>query len=110
MADKESTAKRAVAHGDSVEAQAEKTAGAKAGAPEDRGSGASRGTRPPRGNKARKASRKAEEDLKAGASSDDSSKEEEEEEEEDAASSDREDVFWKHLVWGAYRSRKRRGE
>lgn len=35
---------------------------------------------------------------------------EEEEEEEEAEKTEANDLFWKNLVWGAYRSRKRRGE
>jgi hypothetical protein len=34
--------------------------------------------------------------------------EDDKEEEEEEAKAD--DLFWKHLVWGAYRSRKRRDE
>jgi hypothetical protein len=81
-------------------------------AAELRGAGAARGTKErPRGNKAKKARQQADLDAaakKAGEAA--KSVEEKEEEEEDKAACADEDVFWQHLVWGAYRSRKRRGE
>ena len=98
----------------------EKTPDATADLTRSRGAGATRGTQPkpaaakgaaPRGNKAQKAAReKAEQEAaakKAGEVAEDSDKEEEEDDEAKATS---EEVFWKHLVWGAYRSRKRRGD
>ncbi len=40
----------------------------------------------------------------------DENKSEDEEEEEDETKTKANDLFWKHLVWGAYRSKKARGE
>ncbi len=79
-----------------------------------RGPGASRGakTKPPRGNRARKAAEAQKElDEAAAKKATDSGKDSAEEEEEDDAAKDLADeVFWKHLVWGAYRSRKTRDD
>jgi hypothetical protein len=77
-----------------------------------RGEGASRGASPPRGNRARNAARKAEEEAKAASSLDEDvaqdADEDKEDEEETRAAAD--EIFWKHLAWGAYQSKKRRDE
>ena len=102
--------KKAAALAEKAEASTEPAKG------KDRGPGASRGakTKPPRGNRARKAAEAQKElDEAAAKKATDSGKDsadEEEEEDDDAAKSLADEVFWKHLVWGAYRSRKTRDD
>jgi hypothetical protein len=81
-----------------------------------RGEGASRGASPPRGNRARNAARKAEEEAKAASSLDEDVAQDADEDKEDDKEDDEEtraaadEIFWKHLAWGAYQSKKRRDE
>ena len=54
------------------------------------------------------ANRKAEDELEAADTDKDKDKDKEEDEDKEEEEAKASDLFWKHLVWAAWRSRKRR--